>query len=373
LDSSIKVIIIDECSMVSVDLFNELLDALPNPSNVMFIFIGDIQQLPPTFGLAILGFKLTELPVIELTEVYRQALDSPIIFLAHRVLKGTALSEFEVKGNWAGFNERLQFNLWPKKLNPEQALLAITSTINAAYDSGAYQPDTDIILCPFNKSFGTIELNRHIANHVARVTGLLTFEIIAGWQKTYFSIGDRVLYDKEDATIINITVNPDYIGQPFQDASYTLDYWGYDSAGGHLVNNDTSVDKLLELAAVSSSEEQSAQAASHCVLIRINDSGQEIRLENAGQIKNLQHSYAMTVHKSQGSEWRKVILVLHHSHACMIARELLYTAITRAREQLIIVAEKDTFMKGITNQRIKGNTIEEKAAYCRSLKAIDEQ
>ena len=82
LPSNIHTIIIEEASMVSLQLFNEIVEAAPH--NPQIVFLGDIQQLPPVFGSAILGYKMLELPVVELTEVHRQALDSPILSLAHR-------------------------------------------------------------------------------------------------------------------------------------------------------------------------------------------------------------------------------------------------------------------------------------------------
>ena len=82
LPQSIKTVIIDESSMVSVDLFHKIYVSLENPMDVQFIFLGDIQQLPPVFGSAILGYKMLSLPTIELIQVYRQALESPIIRLA---------------------------------------------------------------------------------------------------------------------------------------------------------------------------------------------------------------------------------------------------------------------------------------------------
>ena len=81
LDSSIRVIIVDEASMPSVELFKEVLDALGH--EVQFIFLGDLNQLPPVFGTAILGYALLALPTVELTKVYRNA--GPIITFAHRV------------------------------------------------------------------------------------------------------------------------------------------------------------------------------------------------------------------------------------------------------------------------------------------------
>ena len=88
-------LISEESSMTGIDLWAQLTNALPKASRTQFIFLGDLNQLPPVFGPSILGFKLLELPVVELTHVYRQALESPIISLAtairtNETLKGNA-------------------------------------------------------------------------------------------------------------------------------------------------------------------------------------------------------------------------------------------------------------------------------------------
>lgn len=359
----IKTIIIDESSMVSVELFNLILDALNH--EVQFIFLGDIQQLPPVFGSAILGYKMLELPTVELTEVYRQALDSPIIRLAHRILSGKAISEKEFK-DWHFPNE-LKIHPWKKRISPDNALLVFAKFITQAIDKREFDPDSDMILCPFNKSFGTDEINKHIANHIARRDNKKTFEIIAGFNKRYFSVGDKVLYDKEDAFITKIVRNYSYSGKLPQLESTHLDYWGTNqniankSQPGLVVDN---VDFMLEqLSSQAGEDSERVRAASHTITIQMADSGKEIELDAAAEINSLIMGYALTVHKSQGSEWRKVILVLHNSHATMIQRELLYTAVTRAKEDLYIICESDSFVKGIEGQRIVGNTLAEKAEF----------
>ncbi len=95
LDENIKVIILDEAGTIPIDLFDLLIKALPDPSQVQFIYLGDLAQNPPVFGAAVLGYKGLEHPdsTIELTQVYRQALESPIIRLAHRILSGTPINE----------------------------------------------------------------------------------------------------------------------------------------------------------------------------------------------------------------------------------------------------------------------------------------
>ncbi len=371
LPSSIRVVIIDESSMVSVELYEQIKSAVSE--DTQFIFLGDIQQLPPVFGSAILGFKMLELPTIELTEVYRQALESPIIKLAHRILSGvpipsTEFIEWKIPG-------KLTIHPWKKKLSSEDAVTILSSFLTAAIDSGSYDPMEDMILMPFNKSCGTIEINRHIANHLARKRGAITHEIVAGFNKHYLSEGDKVLYDKEDAIITSIVLNGSYTGAGFQKGSQTLDYWGFDGGGRTkasthtLEETDDALEFLLSqsVALGEESKEDRIRQASHIITLRMADTDMEVVLDTAAEINSLLMAYALTVHKSQGSEFRKVFLLLHQSHATMLQRELLYTAVTRAKEELYIICEPESFIKGITNQRIKGNTLAEKAIYFQGL------
>lgn len=366
---NIQTVIIDEASMLSVDLFEQLMQALPR--NVQLIFIGDLNQLPPVMGHAILGYKLLELPVIELTEVYRQALESPIIRLAHRILSGQPIMHFD----FPKFCEpgKLQIIPYPKQLDSEHAMLETVKMFYAGYDSGSYNPETDIILCPqvndkSDKKYNCTLINKYIGNHIARKEGRITHEIIASFHKLYYSIGDKVIFDKQDATIIDIQLNDSYIGQDFQAPSQHLDYFGHNPVerAAMMHNTDIDIDKLLESASFSI-EEGTKMQASHIITIELADSHSEdvkqISISQVGELLSLELAYATTVHKSQGSEWRKVFLLLHKSHNVMLSRELLYTAITRARESLVIVCEKDSLIKGITKQRIKGNTLAEKAEY----------
>jgi len=363
LPPSLRVIFIEESSMYSNEFYTELI--LAKPSHTQFIFIGDINQLPPVFGSAVLGYKLLELPTIELTEVYRQALESPIIRLAHRILSGTPILKEEYP-EWY-VEGKLKLHPWKKKLSSDLALATAAKFFTTALDSGAFNPTEDMILLPFNKAFGTIELNKHIANHLARTQSKITHEIIAGFNKHYLSVGDKVLYEKEDAYVVSITPNPSYSGAAYQPASSTLDYWGHDSSlkVPEVETSEEDIDFYLTQIALDagSDAEDRVRQASHQVVVRIDETDTEVTLEAAADLNSLLLSYALTVHKSQGSEWRKVFLVLHQSHATMIQRELLYTAVTRAREELYVICEPETFTNGIISQRIKGNTLEEKCEY----------
>jgi len=380
LPNSIRTVVIDESSMVSVELYNQLASALP--ANTQFIFLGDIQQLPPVFGAAILGYKMLELPVVELTEVYRQALESPIIRLAHRILSGNPIpkaqyTEWKVEG-------QLTLHPWKKKIAPDMACITIAKFLTVAIDAGAYNPDEDMVLIPFNKACGTIELNKHIAQHMARKRNSVVWEVVAGFNKHYFSIGDRVLFDKEDAIITAIKSNGSYSGGKAQPESLTLDYWGFDdgssadSTSKHLAfesTGDEDIDFLLAqtVALGGSDDKDRVRQASHKITVKLLETGREIELDTAADINGLLLSYALTIHKSQGSEFRKVFLMLHSSHNTMLQRELLYTAVTRAREELYVICEDDTFTKGILSQRIKGNTLSEKAEFFKGKQLANEK
>lgn len=372
LPSSIHTIIFEESSMIAVELYREVIDALAHP--VQFIFLGDIQQLPPVFGSAILGYKMLELRTVELVQVYRQALESPIIRLAHRILSGTPIHP-ETFHEW-DIPQKLKLHPWKKKLHADVALLTAAKFFTSAIAAGSYDVDSDIILIPFNKSFGTDELNKHIAGYLSRTQNRETHEIIAGFMISYYAVGDKVLYDKEDATIVSISHNGNYVGKAPQTASVSLDRWGYDDGTSlphtHHISPEESeadVDRLLELMSTEDSKDAMKREASHVITLRMNESDEEITLSSAGEVNALTLGYSITIHKSQGSEWRKVFLVLHQSHNTMLQRELLYTACTRAREELYIICEPDSFIKGINNQKIKGNTLAEKAEFFKGLQA----
>lgn len=369
LPSTIRTIVIEEASMVSTQLYQELINAAPHKPQ--FIFLGDIQQLPPVFGAAILGFALSSLPVIELTEVYRQALESPILSLAHRILSGNPILPTALEA-WNKKDKGLILHPWKKSLSPENATTTLAKFFIAALNKGEYDPETDAILIPFNKSCGTIELNAHIANQIAQNEGREVYQILHGFLASHYSVGDKCLYDKEDAIILDIQPNAGYSGKPPVPHSVHLNYWGQlRSSADSEYHTQSSADESDDIDALLSqvtsadyeNDDERTRAASHRVQLHLLDSDRTVWISSAGDMKKLDLGYAITVHKSQGSEWSKVFLCFHKSHATMLQRELLYTAVTRAKTSLFIICEKDTFQKGIESQRIKGNTLAEKAEH----------
>lgn len=365
LPTEISCIIFEESSMIATQLYAEIIAALSH--EVQIIFLGDIQQLPPVFGPAILGFKLNELPVVELTEVYRQALESPIIRLAHRILEGKAIPYSELESwNTPG----LKFIPWKKQIDADSALGVTEKFFANLFAKGLYNPLDDIILIPFNKQYGTIELNKSIAQNLALKEGKVVWEVIAGFIKHYLSVGDKVLFDREDAVVLEIYPNPGYVGMPAQPESTYLDYWGHNNkpkTSEEILDHDSKMDDidfLLGQVTAQDDEDRVTQSSHHIKLL-MQDSDTEKTLTKAAEVNALLLGYCLTTHKAQGSEWERVFVCYHNSHATMLQREHLYTSVTRAKKELIVICEPDTFTKGVRSQRVKGNTLAEKAEYFR--------
>lgn len=401
LPDSLKCVAFEESSMIGIDLHKQWLDAMPHEHQA--IYLGDIQQLPPVFGSAILGYKMLELKVVQLTKVHRQAMESPILAFALSLLDGDSKVYDSKVERFKQYHpvfqkevdrirvpsldkfargDELVIQVWQKKLKEDTALYTTVQQFGMWEQAGYYNPEDDIILLPFNKSFGTIELNKGIAQHLGRKRGAVVHEVIAGFNKYYLAVGDRVLYDKEDAFIIDIVRNDEYIGKRPQTASRLLDRWGHlrtEEATAEMLATEkaeqaeeadgfdlAAIEKFMSVAA-DQIEERTA-AASHIITLRVPTSDQDVEINKAAEVNALLGGYAITVHKSQGSEWDKVFFIMHQSHAVMNQRELLYTACTRAAKKLHIICEPDTFERGVRSQAIKGNTLEEKAEYFKGKK-----
>jgi exodeoxyribonuclease V alpha subunit len=369
LPKGIKVIILEEAGVVGTRLFNLLLDALQDIDSICFIFLGDLHQLAPVFDSPILGKKLLELPTIELTEVYRQALLSPILNLAIRIKDGEQLAEKQLKELGNGQlteHGQLTIKFFQKKVGVDAALHLFQDFMEKLIASGAYSPEDTMILIPYNVGFGTVECNKTI-NHLLDVKHNRTVhEVISGYNKLYFAEGDIVYSKKRKAVITKITLNGKYLGKPAAKASTTLDRWGIDSsmsmeAPESELAGRLSVDEIM--AQLESTDEVRKEAASHIIDIQLLSANFEESvdvLSTAAELNELIGGYCLTIHKAQGSEWTNGICWFHNSHAKFINRELLYTAVTRFKKSLLIIAEKDTILRGVKNQGLRGSTLAEK-------------
>ena len=352
-------LVIEEASMVGLDLWSKLYDALR--PGVQVIFIGDINQLPPVFGDSILNYALVQLPVVELTHVYRQAQDSTILKNAHNILAGKMVEEAaDFKLIRCGKENHTQGKL--------SASLGMTFPKWAK--AGEYDPVQDIILSPWNKrELGTDNMNKWIAQFLGTERRATVHQIIAGISKLYLAVGDKVLYNKRVGVITKIVPNGRYMGKAALPASINLNRFGtYTGSENDLEDLEAMDYSSLNLDAMLEDDKGDAtKEASHLVDIFLDDGEEEVLSaigDYAPSVFSL--AYALTVHKAQGCEWRKVYLILHRDHNISLCRELLYTAVTRAREQMIIIAKEEVIQRAIKTQRIKGNTLAEKIEYFNS-------
>ncbi len=388
LPKELRLIIVDEASMVDCELFQLLVDALPDPSVVQFIFLGDLNQLPPVYGGPILGKKLLELPVIELVEVYRQAMLSPIIRYALRMKDGlpTPVSKKVVEDD--GVNGCVTIHPWSGSLSWHDALVKAQNFCKAAIQTEAMDVLQDIILCPFNVKFGVTELNLAIADYLGRQRKATVHHVIAGFEECYLAVGDKVLVNKQEAFITKIVKNGNYVGKhPADVTKFEIDRYGglkkrtdpntFDMENPLGEPDDWDVDAILDSMQSDAITERKNQS-SHRITVKFMDAHDKTsfdaeddelasrELSSAGEVNEMLFGYALTVHKSQGSEWRRVFLITHKSHATMCSRELMYTAMTRAKEYLYILCEPDrvsisgTLSSSARKPRLKGNTLAEK-------------
>ena len=357
-------LVIEEASMVGLDLWAKLFDALR--PGVQIIFIGDINQLPPVFGPSILNYALVQLPVVELDKVYRQAGDSRILGNAHRILAGN--TELEL-----GDDFMLMEGKSPIQVGQSKMAITLAKIFEAWHNDGTYDPEQDMILSPYNKQdLGTDNMNKFIAQFIGAKRGAVVWEVISGFQKLYLAVGDRVMCNKQDGVIVEIVNNGNYMGQAPQPPSKALSRFGVIIRGmgdeddvDHEDADGTLSYENFSLAALEEQEIERKQQSSHIIKVRLLDNDEVVELSSSGDLNPQVFSlgYCLTVHKAQGCEWRKVYFILHKDHATMRYRELVYTAVTRAREQLLWIAKKVYVDQAIKNARIKGNCLADKIAY----------
>ena len=297
------VVIIDEMSMVDALLFEALLRALP--INCRLIMVGDSDQLP-SVGAGnvlhdIIGSKTV--PVIALTEIFRQALESAIVTNAHRIVKGE-MPELDNSKDFF-FLQRLDF-----EPAAELTVELLKTRLPRAY---GLDPIEDIqVLSPTRKGpLGTVELNKRLQEALNPKTREKS-EI-----KTFlytFRTGDKVMQTKND---------------------YTIEWKKDGEKGTGIFNGDIGVIRQLNRLLGT---------------IEIDFDGR-VATYSTAMLENVELAYAATVHKSQGSEFDAVILPILGGYDKLYFRNLLYTAVTRAKRLLVIVGSKKRLEFMIDNDR----------------------
>lgn len=366
-----RIVVIDEASMVEPELFNELKAACPE---AVFIFVGDINQIPPVFGLPILGYMLNKLEVVELKTVYRQALESPIIWFQHNyTLLGKIPTDYQIeKMNEEYKDKGLTFKPFNSEGEGYVMAEAVANYMFRNYKQGLYDFTQDTILIPYNKSFGSIHLNLHLANLLGKDRGATVYEVISGFDDLYLAVDDFVMYDKKECIITSIEPNKSYFGKLPVPPSKTLNRFGtYEgNEGARFDMLDTGLTSLnLDGSIKDLEQDDKVRQGSHIVTLKDIQDGTVYNLSSSGDLNSIEYGYAMTVHKSQGSEWRKVWFILCRQHKAMLSREILYTGMTRAKESLEVIYTKQTMAgrrnssiaRAIANPRFAGTTWQQKA------------
>lgn len=397
------IIFIDESGMVGIELWNNLWKALDKTKpNLKIVLIGDIYQLPAVIGKSILGFALNspKWTTSILTKIHRQALDNPIIANAHRIKagqfpvksasqSGSALQPFAMK-NIGELTEsernriregQLGLGYFAEKNRPHNALKISLAIIKKLFEKGEYDPRLDQIIVPQNVgTLGQEMLNQHLAPLFNSANKRIPIK--ASYETKFLAVGDKVMFTKNDyklgilngmtGYITRIALNGDYkdyaILRQLEATGYkNLDFTITDESKELAERALNEIDKFGE-SMQDGDIIQAEQEASHVITVRYTPLGSndesEISVSKVGQIRGMLLAYAITCHKAQGSEYRRVIVLAHSSNGGMLSREWLYTAVTRARENLILLYNElgdKGLARGLKRQVVKGETIEEKA------------
>ena len=299
------VVIVDEMSMVDIQLLNCLLRAIPEGKRL--IMVGDPDQLPPVGP----GFPFQDmlrsgvLPTVRLTEIFRQAQKSLIVMNAHRVNQGQMP---DLKTTSSDF-------FFIKRPNEETLGLLIRDLCAQRLPKNmGIAPDQIQVLSPTRKGgVGTVALNRMLQ---ASLNPPSPGKREKAFGEYLFREGDRVM---------QIRNNYDIVWKKCDGSAM----------GTGMFNGDVGVIKSLDL-------------ATETLAIVFDD--REATYDFT-QLNELEPAYAMTVHKSQGSEYRAVILTAWSGSPYLLNRSVLYTAITRARDILILVGREETVAVMVENAK----------------------
>ncbi len=290
-------LIVDEASMIDTILMNNLIKAIPDHMRV--VIVGDVDQLPSVGAGCVLRDLIDSgcVPVTHLTEIYRQARGSDIIMNAHAVNTGQ-LPRITNNGN-------TDFWFFQAQEKETVADLVVDLVENRIKKKFGYKATDIQVLSPMKREYdpiGSIRLNRRL-QEVINPNG----EKIASRGETEFRIGDRIMQTKND----------------------------YDKG---IFNGD--------LGTITAKADESDEKKT---LIIADFDGETVGLSR-GDLQNIDLAYACTVHKSQGSEYPVVIIPIHESQYIMLRRNLLYTGITRAKKQCILVGTRRAIAMACQNE-----------------------
>ena len=305
------VIIVDELSMVDIILMNALLKAVVEGQRL--VLIGDADQLPSVgAGNVIKDIIFSErLPVVRLIQIFRQASKSAIVMNAHRINKG----EYPV------MNEKgTDFFFMKRSIQEEvkDTIIELVTTRLPKYQGFDSLKDIQV-LAPMRKgAIGVNELNKALQDAINPHHDLKPEKEYRGM---LFREGDKVMQIKN-----NYNTPWKILGK----TGMSID------EGTGVFNGDCGL-----ITAIKEEEE--------LVVVTFEDA--KVVEYEFNQLDELELAYAVTIHKSQGSEYPVVILPIHSGPPMLLSRNLLYTAVTRAKKMVVGVGLVETMQRMVDNNR----------------------
>jgi exodeoxyribonuclease V alpha subunit len=290
---ALDILIIDEASMIDIFLAHALLKAIPLQAQI--IFLGDIDQLPSVGAGNMLNdiIASNQIPVIRLTEIFRQAQNSLIIVNAHRINKG----EFPITSS----DSTKKDFFFIKEEKPESVMNHIKAIFTDSLPKLHILPSNLAVLVPMNRGIvGTYKINQDLQLFLNGESSQQ--QIMYG--STLYKRGDRVMQIKNnyDKSVFNGDV-------------------GYIEA---IEIEDRTISVLFD---------------------------QRTVVYEAHEFDELVLAYALSIHKSQGSEYDAVIVPLFMQHFMLLQRNLVYTAITRAKKLCIFIGQTKAIAMAIKNNK----------------------
>lgn len=342
----VDLVVVDESSMLDVVLAARLFRALPEHARI--IFVGDVNQLPPVGPGAFFRDLIASgaVPVVRLSKVHRQAAGSWVAVNAPRILAGEPIDQID----------RPDFEFW-EVFGDVTGLGAILAEVLEGLYTQGVEPHEHVVLSP-RKTAGvpgsTHELNTFLQDRF-NTEGQPVYESEQGLR-----VGDRVIQTRNnyDLDVLNGDLG-------------VLSAIGYDGRkviGAEVLVGDLSP-KAIKVALLSETpknpavRKQAATDAFQSLLEQLKDAAEagkhapaDAPLESAPKtviydrqaLRHLHLGYALTIHKSQGSEWPVVIVICHSVHGMMLTRKLLYTAVTRAKKKVVIIGDTQGLQRALS-------------------------
>ena len=299
-------LVIDELSMVDSYVFESVLRALP--ISCRLILVGDSDQLPSVGAGNVLGDLVASglFPTVQLKEIFRQSMASLIVMNAHQI----------VEGKMPDLSRRDSDFFFMPVAEPEDAAKLIVSLCSQRFPkSYGYSSVSDIqVLCPGRKGeLGTAELNKLLREAINPPSKDKTEVKING---TLFRLGDKVMQVRND---------------------YNLPWTKEDDTSGEGVFNG-------DMGVVTEIDRPGG-------VLRVQIDDKEVLYDFEHASNELEPAYAVTVHKSQGNEFTAVVIPVLKPPMQLCYRNLLYTAVTRAKKLLILVGTRGTIEAMVENDR----------------------